>query len=330
MSNIILDCMGGDNSPYAQVRGGILALKDNADLNLTFVGKSSEIITELNKTKFDKSRVKVLNANDVIYSSDEPVRSIRTKKESSLFIAIHELVNKNYDALISTGNSGAFLAGTLFNVGKLRGIYRPALAPIITIGKKEFIMLDVGANVDCSIDNLVQFSEMGSLYYKMIFNKEDPKVKLLNIGSESNKGNMVVKGTYESLVNHKGINFGGNVEARNIFDGEADVIVCDGFVGNIALKIVEGTSKYILDSSMRQINNNKIYKFIKNLYKPFINKMIGRYDYQKYGGAVFLGINKLCIKSHGSSNEISIKSSIDLATKLIKENFIELLKKNYL
>lgn len=330
MANIVLDCMGGDNSPYAQVKGSILALQSNKDLNLILVGRYRDILFELNKYRFCSDRIEVIDARDVICGDDEPVKSIRSKINSSLVISINELLKREYDAIISTGNSGAFLVGCLFNIGKFNGIHRPALAPIITLGENRFILLDAGANVDCDVNNFVQFGEMGSFYYNILFDKKSPEVCLLNIGVEDTKGNTIVKKAYKEMINHPNINFKGNVEARDIFTKALDVVVCDGFVGNIALKVIEGTSKYILDSSVSNIKNVMFSNFVKNLIRPFVRKMKDRYDYQRYGGAVFLGVKKICIKSHGSSNEIAIKSSIDMAISLIDKNFIGRMKNNYL
>lgn len=330
MANIVLDCMGADNSPYAQVKGGILALQSNKNLNLILVGRYSEIRDELDRHKFKSGRIEIVDAQDVILGYDEPVKAIRSKKDSSLVVAISELLKREYDAIISTGNSGAFLAGCMFNVGKFNGIHRPALAPVITVGENRFILLDVGANVDCDANNLVQFGEMGSIYYRILFDKESPSVHLLNIGTESIKGNSVVKSAYREMSNTSDINFKGNIEARDIFNIKSDVIVCDGFVGNVALKIIEGTSKYILDSSMSNMGNWFFNKAVKNLTKPFVKKMKNKYDYQKYGGAIFLGMKKICIKSHGSSNEIAIKASIDTAIRLIDKNLTGIMENNYL
>lgn len=330
MANIVLDCMAGDNSPVAHVKGAVLALRDTDDLNLILVGKNVEILQELKKYKYDKNRVSIVEAKDIIYPNDEPVRSIRTKNQSSLVVALNEIVKENYDAIISTGNSGAFLAGCLFIVGKIKGIDRPALAPIINREHGRFVLLDVGANVDCDAENLVQFAEFGRLYYKILFNEENPSVKLLNIGTEENKGNTVVKKAYEKLSVKKDINFMGNVEARDIFSDDSHVIVCDGFVGNVVLKTIEGTSKYLLSSGVRCMSNNFLYRMIKVSFSSLLSKFKDRYDYQKYGGAIFLGAKKLCIKSHGNSNEIAIKNSIVTAYELTNKGFISSLEKFYL
>ena len=275
MVRIVLDCMGGDNSPKAHVEGAILALKCNKYLHIILVGNSEEILQELNKYKFDKDKVDIIDARDIIYGYDDPVNSIRTKLKSSLVVALNELVDKDYDAIVSTGNSGAFLAGCLFIIGKIKGVARPALAPIISREHGRFILLDSGANVDCNVKNIIQFADFGRLYYKILFN----------------------------------------------------VIVCDGFVGNIALKIIEGTSKYVMSVAIKDISNFFLYNIAKRIMPSFFEKIRTKYDYRKYGGAVFLGVKKVCVKSHGDSNEIAIKNSIDTAFKLVDEKIISLLEK---
>lgn len=330
MVRIVLDCMGGDNSPKAHVEGAVLALRENKDLYIILVGKSKEILRELNKYKFDKDKVDIIDADDIIYSDDEPVNSIRTKLKSSLVVALNELVDKNYDAIVSTGNSGAFLVGCLFIIGKIKGVVRPALAPIISREHGKFILLDSGANVDCNVKNIIQFADFGRLYYKILFNVDNPTVKLLNIGTEGNKGNSIIRKAYEELSNDPNINFKGNLEARDIFDDDVNVIVCDGFVGNIALKIIEGTSRYVMSVAIKDISNFFLYKMIKRILPSFFEKIRKKYDYKKYGGAVFLGVKKVCIKSHGDSNQIAIKNSIDTAFKLADKKIIDLLEKLYL
>ncbi|BAK81086.1 phosphate acyltransferase PlsX [Candidatus Arthromitus sp. SFB-rat-Yit] len=330
MIRIVLDCMGGDNSPKAHVEGAILASKENKDLYIILVGKSKEILRELSKYEFDKNKINIVDAEDIIYSYDEPVKSIRSKKRSSLVVALNELIDKDYDGIVSTGNSGAFLVGCLFTVGKIKGVFRPALAPIIDRENGRFILLDSGANVDCDVKNIVQFADLGRLYYEILFKKDNPTVKLLNIGTEKNKGNSVIRKAYDQLMNDPNINFKGNLEARDIFKDDTNVVVCDGFIGNIALKIMEGTSKHIISLAIKDISKNFLYKIVEKIVPSFLNRVKGKYDYKKYGGAVFLGVKKVCVKSHGNSNEITIKNSINTAFKLVNEKIISSIEKLYL
>lgn len=324
MVSVVLDCMGGDNSPQAHVKGAILALNENKNLKLILVGDSDKIKLELKKYKFDKNRIEVVFANDVVLGDEEPVKTIRSKKNSSMVVSLNQLIENDYDSIVSTGNTGAFLVGCLFHVGRIEGVIRPALAPIINTDKRKFILLDAGANVDCKATELIQFAKLGNIYYKIIFDVERPIVKLLNIGSEKNKGNAVVKNVFEELSKDKDINFCGNVEARDIMNDDSNIIICDGFVGNITLKTIEGVVKYLIDKVERISQRVFFLKIFKSLSKNFKSK----YDYKKFGGAIFLGLNKICIKSHGNSNELAIKNSINMAYNLKSKNFIENLEKD--
>ncbi len=317
MIKVVLDCMGGDNSPYAHVEGAVLAISENKNLKLVLVGDGQKINFELQKYKFDKSRIEVVFANDVIFGDEEPVKSVRNKKDSSLIVSLIQLIENNCDAIISTGNTGAFLFGCLFYIGRIEGVDRPALAPIIKSDKRKFILLDCGANVDCKSKELIQFARLGSIYYKIMFDVDNPIVKLLNIGFENNKGNSVVRNVFDELSKDCEINFCGNVEARDIMSDNSNVIVCDGFVGNITLKTIEGIVQYLMKRIL-------FFNFLKKLVDKFKNK----YDYEKSSGAIFLGVNEICIKSHGNSNEIAIKNSINMACKLKSKNFIQNLKKD--
>ncbi len=324
MVSVVLDCMGGDNSPYAHVKGAVLALNENKNLKLILVGDGEKINFELGKYKFDKDRIHVVFANNVVLGDEEAVKSIRSKKDSSIVISLFQLIENNYDAVISTGNTGAFLAGCLFHVGRIKGVMRPALAPIINTDKRKFILLDAGANVDCKAVELIQFAKLGNIYYKIMFDVQRPIVKLLNIGVEKNKGNSVIKNVYEELSKDNNINFCGNVEARDIMNDDSNIIICDGFVGNVTLKTIEGVVNYLIDKVEKISKRIFFLKIVRTLSMNFKRK----YDYKKFGGAIFLGLNKICIKSHGNSNELAIKNSINMAYNLQSRNFIENLEKN--
>lgn len=326
MVNIVLDCMGGEGSSQDLIRGALMALDENENINLILVGKYEKYKFELNENRFDKNRIQFVDANDVIYGNDEPVKTLKTKKNSSLVVSLNELLKKNYDAIVSTGNTGAFLAGCIFLVGRIDGISRPALAPIIN-GENEFILLDAGANVDCKVDDFLSFAKIGSIYYEILFNKLNPIVKLLNIGEENNKGNYIVKKAYDELFKLNDINFKGNIEARYLMSDNANIVVCDGFVGNIALKTLEGTSKYLISKLKKDINNSFFYKIGSKIFFNNFKNIREKYNYKKYGGATFLGVEKICIKAHGNSNCYSIKNSINLAYKLSSNNFIDNFKK---
>lgn len=324
MIKVVLDCMGGDNSPYVHVKGAVLAVNENKNLKLVLVGDGEKINFELQKYKFEKSRIEVVFAKDVILGDAEPVKSVRNKKDSSLVVSLIQLVKNNCDAIISTGNTGAFLFGCLLYVGRIEGVDRPALAPIIISDRRKFILLDSGANVDCKPKELIQFAKLGSIYYKIMFDVDSPIVKLLNIGFENNKGNSVVKNVFDELSKSSEINFCGNIEARDIMSDNSNVIVCDGFVGNITLKTIEGTVQYL----MKKVENFSKRILFFNFLKKLVDKLRNKYDYEKSSGAIFLGVNEICIKSHGNSNEVAIKNSINMACRLKSKNFIQNLKKD--
>lgn len=328
MKSIVLDCMGAENSPHDFVKGAIGAINEISNLKIILVGKIEEIACELEKYKYDKNRIKVINAEEIILGDDLPVNSIQMKKNSSLIIAINEMLNNNYDGMVSAGNSGAFLAACIFLIGRIKDINRPALAPILTFGNRNTILLDAGANVDCKVNNLLQFAKIGSIYYKVLFGKINPEVKLLNIGTESNKGNLIIKNTYEELTKYKEINFKGNIEARNIMSEHVDVIVCDGFIGNITLKVMEGVGKHVFTDIKHKVNRSVLFNIFKKTFSNLYKSLKSKYDYQKYGGAILLGVKKICIKAHGSANYISIRNSINTAYKLSCNNLIENLEKD--
>lgn len=329
MTNIVLDCMGGETYAESLVNGAMSALDKNEDLNLIIVGKYEKFKFEIKRWDKFKNRIEVIDVPNIIEGNDDPVKSIKTKKDSSLVISLETVIKKNYDAVVSTGNTGAFLAGCIFLIGRIGKIKRPALAPVIN-GKNKFVLLDSGANVDCDVEEFFEFSKMGSIYSKILFKKCDPIVKLLNIGEESGKGNRIIKSVYEELLNSDEINFKGNIEARYLLSDDVDVVVCDGFVGNIVLKTMEGTSKYLVSKIGDEINKSFLYRLGSKLFLNNFNGIRRRYDYQRQGGAVFLGVKKICIKAHGNSNSFSIKNSIELAHKLSSLDFVEEFEKKLL
>lgn len=326
MINIVLDCMGGEKLPGDLVNGALMALNENENINIILVGRYEKFKFELKKNKFDRNRIEFVDAPDIVYGNDEPVKVLKTKKKSSLVISLNEVLKKNYDAIISTGNTGAFLAGCIFLIGRIDGITRPVLAPIIN-GESDFVLLDAGANVDCKVEDFLNFAKIGSIYYEILFDKLNPIVKLLNIGEENNKGNYTVKKAYKELLKFEDINFKGNIESRYLMNDNADVVVCDGFVGNITLKTLEGTSKYLISRIKKDINNSFFYKIGSKIFFNNFKNIKEKYDYKKYGGAAFLGVEKICIKSHGNSNCYAIKNSINLAYKLSLNNFVDNFKK---
>ena len=306
--NIYVDAMGGDNAPIEIIKGCILAIKEY-NIHITIIGIQEDIQKELWKYKHEEDKITIINTTEIINNEDEPVFAIRKKKDSSLVKGMNLVKENDHSVLISAGNTGALLAGGLLKIGRIKGILRPALAPIIQKKKNPCLLIDAGANTDCKSKQLQQFAIMGSIYMQKVIGKDQPRVGLVNIGSEETKGNELTKETYK-LLKKSNINFIGNVEARDIPHGVADIIVCDGFTGNVILKLTEGLSSFIMHSLKDQMLSTFKGKigglFLKSTLKSFKNQ----FDYTEYGGAPFLGINGGLIKAHGSSDANAIKNAI--------------------
>ncbi|WP_297435106.1 phosphate acyltransferase PlsX [uncultured Clostridium sp.] len=323
---IAIDAMGSDNSPSAEIQGCIQALKEFSDIHMVISGKEDEISKELSKFEYDKSRISVVNATEVISPNEEPVRALKQKKDSSLVKALNLVKSGDCDAVLSAGSTGAFLAGSTLIVGRIKGIKRPALAPVMPGKNGPFMIIDAGANVDSKAQFLVQFAKMGEIYFKTVLGTENPKVGLVNIGAEEEKGNELTKEAHKLLKAEDDINFIGNVEPRDVSTGDIEVLVCDGFVGNTILKMYEGTAKTILTMIKEEIMSSFISKvgavFLSGTFKKLKKKM----DYKEYGGAPFLGVNGICIKAHGSSDAKAFKNAIGQARKFYNNNLIEKIK----
>lgn len=317
---IAIDGMGGDNAPAAVVEGVVQALKDYNDIEFYITGPEDKINAELSKYDYSKDKVKVIDAKEVISTNEHPVMAVRRKKDSSIVKALNLVKDKTCDAIISGGSTGAFLAGCTLVVGRIKGVERPALAPIMPGRKSQFMIVDVGANVDCKPQYLVQFAKMGEIYYEHVFNVKKPSVGLINIGEEEEKGNDLAKSTYQLLKNEESLNFVGNVEPRDIPKGETNILVSDGFVGNTALKMYEGAASTILGMIKDEVmQSSVISKFGVVLLKPVLKKLMKKVDYKEYGGAPFLGVDGICIKAHGSSDAKAFKNAIR-QTKIFYDN----------
>lgn len=307
---IAIDGMGGDNAPMAVVDGAVEALKEYSDIEIYITGPEEKILKELTKHDYPKDRVKVIDAKEVIGTNEHPVMALRRKKESSIVKALNLVKNKECDAIISGGSTGAFLAGCTLIVGRIKGVERPALAPIMPGRRGKFMIVDAGANVDCKPNYLVQFAKMGKIYYESVFNKENPTVGLINIGAEEEKGNDLTKETHK-LLKEETLNFVGNVEPREIPTGEVEVLVCDGFVGNTALKLYEGAAMNLLGIIKDEIMGASFLpKLGAALLKPVFKSLKVKFDYKEVGGAPFLGVDGICIKAHGSSDDRAFKNAI--------------------
>lgn len=326
---IILDAFGGDYAPMEIVKGAILGLKDFQDLKIVLTGdqkKINDCLDELSHQKeysnFDLNRLEIVNASEVITNYDKPTEAIRTKKDSSLVKGLDYLKSdEDAIAIISAGSTGAVLTGGFMKIGRLKGVSRPALCPVIpTRTGNPVVLIDCGANMDCKPINLLHFALIGSNYYKAMFKKENPSVALLSVGTEDEKGNELVKKTYP-LMQTLPINFVGNMEARDFLSGDYDVVVTDGFAGNTLLKASEGAILTIVDLLKETIKKGSLKAKIGGLLiKKPLKSMLKSFDYSNHGGSAFLGLKKIVIKAHGNSKAKSIRVSIEQAIKLYESH----------
>ena len=314
MIKIALDIMGGDNAPQSNINGAIDFLKKNqGSVKIYMVGNKKYILPELEKNKnIPNDTFEIIHTSQIIDSNDKPSRIIKTKPDSSMNKAICLLKDNIVDAVISSGNTGCLVSSSFFNLGTIEGVKRPALFTIIPSEKGNFLLGDVGANPSSKPEQLLQFSKMASIFAKYQLKINDPKIGLLNIGSEPNKGTELIKETY-SLMNNELTNFIGNIESRYIFDSKADIVICDGFTGNIVLKLIEGTMNYNLNLITNKLN-------LKSTEQ--IESLKSVYDYEQTGAAPILGINGLVLKSHGASSRISIFNALKTAERLCSINLI--------
>ena len=308
--NVAVDAMGGDNAPFEIVKGAVDAVNENDKVAVTLVGREEIVKAELAKYKFDESRITVVNADDVIEPAEPPVHAIRRKKESSLVIALKLVKEGKADAFVSAGSTGAVLVGGQAIVGRIKGIDRPPLAPVLPTSKGPALLVDCGANVDARSDHLVKFARMGSIYMKYVMGIENPRVAIVNIGAEEEKGNALVKETFPLLKECDDINFIGSIEARDVPSGYADVMVCDAFVGNCILKMFEGVGATLFSEIKASLMSSFRSKLGALLIKPALKKVLKKYDASEYGGARMIGLKGLVVKSHGSSKAKEIRNSI--------------------
>ncbi len=318
---IIIDAMGGDNAPQAPVEAGCKASLE-LGIDIVFVGKKEIVEEELGKYSYSKDRVEVVNADDVITNHEEPAKAVRSKKNSSIVIAANMLKNGEGDALLSMGNTGALLASGLLIVGRIKGVLRPALATLLPSAKGPKMLIDAGANTNCKAENLMQFAVMGSIYMNKVMGIKNPVVGLISNGEEEGKGDELTKAAYP-LLKKAPINFMGNIEGRDVMEGTADVMTCDGFVGNVILKTVEGMGHVVGNMVKGIFTDNVLSKF----GALFVLKRIGEFkkkmDYREYGGAPLLGTKRPVIKGHGSSDAKAVYSAIKQAKKFVETNIID-------
>lgn len=320
--NIAIDAMGGDHAPREIVLGAARADAHFPDIHITLIGDEAKICPHVP----DGGRLSILHADEVIEATDEPVRAVRRKKNSSLVRMAEEVKEGRADACISAGNTGALMAAGLFVVGRIAGIDRPALAPTLpTLDGRGFVFLDVGANVDARPEHLQQYAIMGHVYAQQVRGIAKPRIGLLNVGTEDQKGNETVKRAF-SLLKETNLHFIGNVEARDLLNGVADVVVADGFAGNVALKTIEGTAMALFSLLKQTLTSGAVAKLAAAVLKPKLAGLKKMMDYSEYGGAALFGLNAPVIKAHGSSDANAIFHAVRQAREMVAHDVIGTIK----
>lgn len=310
MVRVAVDAMGGDNAPAEVIKGAVMAVNEDDRVHVTLVGNETLLWQQLQKHTYDKKRITVVHAGEVITNEEAPVMAVRRKKDSSIVKALTLVKNKEADAFVSAGSTGAVLVGAQLVIGRLPGVERPPLAPLLPTSKGVSLLIDCGANVDARASHLVQFAKMGSVYMENVIGIQRPRVAIVNIGTEEEKGNALVKETYPLLKNCNEINFIGSIEAREIPAGYADVVVCEAFVGNVILKLYEGLAGTLVGEIKKGMMSSFRSKLGALLVKPALKETLKGMDASKYGGAPMLGLKGLVVKTHGSSKGEEVKNSI--------------------
>lgn len=325
---VAVDAMGGDHAPGEIVKGAIDAVTLRPDIKVYLIGRQEIVEQELAKHSYQGSRIEVVHAPEVIETAEPPVLAVRRKKQSSIVMGMNMVKEKKADAFVSAGSSGAILVGGQVIVGRIKGVERPPLAPLIPTQKGVSLLVDCGANVDARSSHLVQFAKMGSIYMENVLGVQNPRVAIVNIGAEEEKGNALVKETFPLLKNCPDINFTGSIEARDIPHGEADVIVCEAFVGNVILKLYEGVGATLVGMVKAGMMETLRSKIGALLVKPALKKTLKSFDASEYGGAPLLGLNGLVVKTHGSSKAKEVTNSIIQCVTFKEQEINEKIKKN--
>ena len=320
---VALDAMGGDNAPVEIIKGGVAAINENNKVKVFFVGQEEVIKEELAKYTYNAEQAEIVNATEIIETAEPPVMAIRKKKDSSIVKAMTMVREGVCDAYVSAGSTGATLVGGQVIVGRLKGIERPALAPLIPTETGVSLLIDCGANVDAKPSHLVQYAKIGSVYMENIMGIKNPRVGIVNNGAEEEKGNALVKETFPLLKNCPEINFVGSVEARDIPKGVVDVIVCEAFEGNVVLKLYEGVGATLIKKVKAGMMTNLRSKLGALLVKPALKETLKSFDLEQYGGAPMLGLNGLVVKTHGSSKAVEVKNSIMQCVTFSEQNINE-------
>ncbi len=339
MTRIAIDAMGGDHAPREIVKGAVWAALDY-NVPIELVGKEDAIKAELDniarygirsnrggyfrqniKVDLSKLDIKITHAEEIIEMGEAPGQAIRKKRKSSIVLAVDAVAKGSSDAVVAAGSTGAAMASSLFGLGRLPGIERPAIAVMLPAMKKPFLLLDAGANSSCTPEMLYQFAVMGTTFVKNVYGRKEAKVGVLNIGEEAGKGNELVQNTYKMLEeNQNGLNFIGNIEGKEMFQGSCDVIICDGFVGNVALKIIEGSSSMLFKMIQQEFNTDIISKIIGLLAKPFMKRIYKRINYEEFGGALLLGIKGITVIAHGRSTAYAIRNAVRVAKEAVESD----------
>ena len=328
ITTVVLDAMGGDHAPGEMVKGAIDAVNMRDDIKVILVGQEDVIKEEIGKYQYPEDKIGIVHAEEVIETAEPPVNAIRKKKNSSIVVGMNMVKNKEADAFVSAGSSGAILVGGQVIVGRIRGIERPPLAPIIPTESGVSLLIDCGANVDARPSHLVQFAKMGSIYMEHVVGIKNPRVAIVNIGAEEDKGNALVKETFPLLKACTDINFVGSIEAREIPHGGADVIVCEAIVGNVILKLYEGLSSTLISLVKQGMMSSVTSKIGAAMALPALKKTLKEFDASKYGGAPLLGLNGLVVKTHGSAKAMEVTNSIIQCVTFKNEDINGKIKKN--
>ncbi|MBQ8635385.1 phosphate acyltransferase PlsX [bacterium] len=337
MTRIAVDAMGGDFAPAEIVKGAVWAAQDyNVPIELVGqIDKIQEVLNEISKKgirsnrggyfvkniKVDLSKldIKLTQADEIIEMGEAVGTAIRKKKNSSIVLAVEAVAKGSSDAVVAAGSTGAAMASSLFGLGRIRGIERPAIAATLPTRKEPVILIDAGANSESTAEMLLQFALMGSTFAEKVYNRPNPKVGIMNIGEEEEKGNQLVKETHKLLKdNTLGINFIGNIEGKELFQGDVDVVVCDGFVGNVALKTIEGCSMMLFKLIKEQFKSDLVSMIVGLLAKPFMKKIYKKINYEEFGGALLLGVKGITVISHGRSSSYAIKNAVRVAKEAVE------------
>lgn len=325
---VAVDAMGGDNAPSEIVKGAVAAVNSRKDIRVLLIGRQDAVEAELKKYTYPADQIQVVHASEVIEMAEPPVAAIRSKKDSSIVVGMNMVKRQEADAFVSAGSTGAVLVGGQVIVGRIRGIERPPLASLIPTKAGVTLLLDCGANVDARASHLVQFAKMGSIYMENALGVKSPKVGILNIGAEEEKGNALVKETFPLLKECKELNFIGSVEARDIPSGGCDVVVCEAFSGNVVLKMYEGTAATLLSVVKESMLTSLRSKIGALLVKPALKQALKSFDATRYGGAPLLGLKGLVVKTHGSSKAVEIENSIIQCVQFKEQRINEKIKEH--